>query len=242
LITQFTGDGDFAEWIKKVELVSKLQKLDEIEKFLPLFLSGGAFAVYQSFDEDVKNDYERLKSALLKAFSINPFKAYNEFKSRTLNCGESVDVYLSDLQRLANLICKNVPDDLIKCAFIDGLPHEIQSQLVAACTLNEMGIHEVVEKARCLFNASTVDMGASAIVRRMQTDDQPSQSGVQPVKRVYCFHCRGEGHVARNCPEKPHLFNGAGSSLKLVRCYNCDEMGHMANSCPSRKHTKYSKN
>jgi hypothetical protein len=54
LIKQFNGSEDFFEWIKKLELVAKLQNIKGLDKFLPLFLSGGAFSVYEGLDEKVK--------------------------------------------------------------------------------------------------------------------------------------------------------------------------------------------
>ena len=47
IIQQYSGVGDFSEWIRKVEMVASLQGVKELEKFIPLFLCGGAFAVYE---------------------------------------------------------------------------------------------------------------------------------------------------------------------------------------------------
>ena len=48
LIKPFSGEGDFAEWVKKTELVAALQSIKDLEQFIPLFLSDGAFAVYEA--------------------------------------------------------------------------------------------------------------------------------------------------------------------------------------------------
>ena len=61
VIRQFDGSGDFSEWVRKLELVAKAQKIEELENFLPLFLAGGAFSVYENFNEKIKNDYKLLK-------------------------------------------------------------------------------------------------------------------------------------------------------------------------------------
>ena len=55
VIQPYNDDADCAEWLRKVELVAKLQSIDDLEKFVPLFLTGGAFAVYVSLSEDQKN-------------------------------------------------------------------------------------------------------------------------------------------------------------------------------------------
>ena len=54
LIRQYDGTGDFLEWLEKLELVAALQNVADLEKFLPLFLSGGTFAVYKSLTDVAK--------------------------------------------------------------------------------------------------------------------------------------------------------------------------------------------
>jgi hypothetical protein len=89
VIRPYSGDTDCAEWIRKVELVAKLQSIDELEKFIPLFLVGGAFSVYEALSDEKKTDYEKLKAALLKAFSVNQTTAYEQFINRRLLPGET---------------------------------------------------------------------------------------------------------------------------------------------------------
>ena len=69
--------------------------------------------------------------------------------SRRLAIGESVDVYLADLTRLAKLVAK-VDEDWLKCAFVFGLPEEMKSQMHVACSMMAMSLAEVMEKARSL--------------------------------------------------------------------------------------------
>jgi len=90
IIAQFKRDGDFAEWIAKLELVATLQGIKDWDKFLPLFLSGGAFAVYQGLSVGDKADYDKLERKLLAAFSVDATVAYEELQSRRLGHGEAV--------------------------------------------------------------------------------------------------------------------------------------------------------
>ena len=76
LVSQYDGSGEFSEWIQKLELVAKIQKVDDLHVVLPLLLSGGAFAVYQGLSEDVKEDYANVRNALTAAFSSSPLTAY----------------------------------------------------------------------------------------------------------------------------------------------------------------------
>ena len=137
LIEKYDGEGDFSEWISKLEFVAKLQKVDDLKNFFPLFLTKGAFAVYKTLS--LEEDYESIKEALTRAFSVNKFQAFDQLVARSLRINESVDVYLADLQRLLKLVDSDyVSRDVLKCAFVRGLPSELRSQMTAACSLEEM--------------------------------------------------------------------------------------------------------
>ena len=56
---QSTSD-EFYVWLEKLELVAELQGVTDLRKFLPLFLSGPAFAVYQQLSPAVKSDFDSL--------------------------------------------------------------------------------------------------------------------------------------------------------------------------------------
>ena len=150
LVSQYDGSGEFSEWIQKLELVAKLQKVDELHVVLPLFLSGGAFAVYQGLSDEIKEDYKEVKNALTTAFSASPLKAYEEFINRRLKENESVDVYLAELTRLSKLISSHVSEEWIRFAFILGLPDEARKQLQTACSISTMSLYQIAEKSRSL--------------------------------------------------------------------------------------------
>lgn len=233
IIRQFNGDGDdFAEWVEKLEFVASLQGVTDMEKFLPLFLSGGAYAVYQAIPIGDKNDYATVKSCLLKAFSADPFNAYEQFLSRRLLPGESVDVYLADLKRLAGLVDSTVSDHWLKCAFISGLPDNARSQLRAACSVDSMSLNGVLERARTLLKSAETCMVSLAR---------------KPVST--CFACGESGHFRRACPRMPAAI-GKFSSSSVRRgqaqgtrqCYVCGDSSHLAPACPSRYGAQGSKN
>ncbi len=150
LIPQFSGDSDFLEWLQKFQLVVDLQGVSAPEKFLPLFLTGDAFTVYQSQDAAVKADFLLIKKALKTSFSTNQFQAYSDLTARRLRPGESVDGFAADLVRLVSLVCDRPDDRLTKCAFICGLPEEVRSQIQASCLVASMSLSEVISKARSL--------------------------------------------------------------------------------------------
>lgn len=228
LITQYSGDGDFGEWLDKFELVVKLQAVKEPEKFLPLFLTAGAFAVYQSQSDATKGDYNLVKSTLLKAFSSNCFSAYDQLRSRNLRPGETVDSFVAELTRLVGLVCSAPDDELIKCAFICGLPESVQSQMQASCLLSNMSLSETVAKARSLVPCRDLCLVSTRSVSRKQSDVRSGR------RHLRCYECGSEEHLVRRCPKKRGESNGR-------YCFVCGDKDHLAPSCPQKK-TQPSKN
>ena len=67
VVSKFGGKKgeDASEWLKKVELVASLQGINELHKFIPLFLVDAAFSVYDELPEADKNSVESIKECLL---------------------------------------------------------------------------------------------------------------------------------------------------------------------------------
>jgi hypothetical protein len=241
LIRQFEGSGDFSVWLQKLELVAQLQEVKNLQSFLPLFLSEGAFAVYQGLSDDDKKDYDKVKRALRLAFTAGPFKANEEFTARRLATGEQVDVYLADLKRLAGLVDAEVSIEGIKCAFVAGLPDDVKAQLQAACSLAGMELGEVAEKARSLL---TVKEACFASIHRSGPGERREGAvGRRDVRgreaQITCYACGESGHMSRECPDRRSRFGGGRAVARF--CYACGEEGHMAAFC-SQKKTEPTKN
>lgn len=217
IVKQFDGQSDFSEWVRKLELVALLQKVKDLQSFMPLFLSGGAFAVYESLDSDVKADYSKLKQSLMEAFSTHPLLAYEQFITRKLVPGESVDVYVADLRRTGNRVDSQLSDEWIKCALVYGLPEAVRQQLKAACSVEKLPLTKLIERVRALVSTFEWDVGTEALSRSSRRLDMMRKDSIEPKQ---CFVCKKEDHLARACPEK------------VVTCFVCNEKGHISRSCP----------
>lgn len=221
LIKQYegSGSGDFTEWSDKLELVAKLQKINDLHDFVPLFLSGAAFAVYQQLSEDVKKDYGLLKAELVQAFGVNCFTAYESLQSRKYVDGETVDVYMADLRRLVTLVGQPNPESMLKCAFVSGLPVEVAIQLKSIVAIEKLNLDEIVTRARMILST--------------QSDTIPCAVGaLKQNKTVQCYKCSGLGHIARFCPKLD--VKTEGNSRNRIVCYACNKSGHIARNCPER--------
>ncbi|CAM1309532.1 Uncharacterised protein g5189 [Pycnogonum litorale] len=111
LIREFDGSGiqSVVEWFDKAELVCRLRGLSKPECVIPLRLTGGAFAVYQQLSVIDKGDINKIKASLYAAFAADSFLAYEQFVSRKLRSGESVDVFLAALRNLSfrlSVVCR----------------------------------------------------------------------------------------------------------------------------------------
>lgn len=144
--------------------MAAIPNISKLKNVLPLFLTGRAFAVYQSLTLSEKIADREMKKASLIAFHLDQICAYEVFISRTLQNGESIDVYFADLNRLTYLIYKDASKCCVKCAFITFLPDYFKQQLRTACSMESVDFKSIVERARILtksMNSYPVDIAGS---------------------------------------------------------------------------------
>ena len=100
VIKNFSGDGseEVMVWLRKFQLVAELRNIKNLETIIPLFLEKSAFAVYEQMSSADKKDPARIEAALLAAFAVSPFRAFDELRTRIWRDGESADVYLTELK------------------------------------------------------------------------------------------------------------------------------------------------
>ena len=80
VIPPFSGEGDVVGWIKKVNLVARLQKVQDLASFIPLFLHGDALALYLEMNNEDLVRAEQIEMRLVTAFTEGPFEAYEKLK------------------------------------------------------------------------------------------------------------------------------------------------------------------
>ena len=216
-------------WLRKIKLVAKLKKISDLHNFIPLYLDGAAFAIYDQLSDKDKDDAAKIEAALTSAFAQDSFGAYDVFRQRSWQPGESVDVYLADLWRLARL-AKIESEELVRCAFICGLPPEVSAQLRVTANISSTELSTVAEQARIHLANKQFWCGAVAVANRQIDDQGPTnaesrhqrrtlelaQNGWKQRAKTQCFRCGGN-HLARQCRD--------------VTCWNCSGSGHVARNC-----------
>ena len=116
LIPEYDGSSDVVEWYTRAEVLCRHRGVD-LTGVLPARLTGGAFAVWLQMPEEARDSAVAVRDALFDAFAMDRLAAYDAYASRRLQPGESADVYLADLRRLASLY-GGVPESALTCAFI----------------------------------------------------------------------------------------------------------------------------
>ena len=140
LIPLFNGTDagqSVVEWVEKAELVCWLSGVKNIECMVPMRLSGGAYAVYQQLSEEKRTDFACIKDILYTEFALSPVTAYKQFAARRLRPGETVDIFLVELHKLATQFGGMTERGLI-CAFIAGLPEHAENLLLATTRVDDL--------------------------------------------------------------------------------------------------------
>lgn len=224
MVRAFNGNGDVVEWLKKINLVIKLQKLGDASEVIPLFLEGQAFSVYEQMKEKDQADATKIEAKLVDTFSMNRFAAYSTFSKRVWEQGEPVEVYLSDLKRLAGLARIN-DDELIRCAFVVGLPTDVSCHLRSSSKINDLTIDDIADMAK-VYLVEQASSNAMVAVRKPPSRNSPQSSQMQGsynrASTISCHVCGGN-HLARVCTQRK------------ITCWTCGEQGHTSRDCQSKQ-------
>ena len=123
-------------------------------------MSSGAFAVYQQLPDADKQNVGKITKALRTAFAVDSFTAYVQFVTRRLQPGETVDVFLAELRRLA-VPFGGLSDKMLACVFVAGLPDTMTKLLKAGSRLDELPLAHILTRARAVL---TDEVGVAAVV------------------------------------------------------------------------------
>ena len=149
------------EWVEKAELVCWLSGVKNIECVVPMRFSCGAYAVYQQLSEEKMADFACIKDVLYTTFALNPMTAYKQFAVRRLRNGETVDVFLAELRKLATQFGGKTERGFV-CAFIAGLPEHVEKLLQATTRVDDLPISEILACARAILKDSFIGTGLAA--------------------------------------------------------------------------------
>ena len=101
LIPEFSDaatDTPIMEWLEDLELTCELCDITKVERVLPLQLKGAAQETYRQLSKEQWDDVEKIKRALIKAYRMDSFVAFEQFTMCCLHPEETAGVFLTDLQ------------------------------------------------------------------------------------------------------------------------------------------------
>lgn len=205
--------------------MGQLKKMRDLASFVPLYLEGQAFYVYDEMEDGDKQDVDKIEKCLRAAFEDDRFTAlYEKLCRRRWKHGEPVVTYLADLRRLAKL-ARIDNEEVIRNSFIVGLPPEISQQLRASVRTMTSRMAAICEQARVLLRQKVQledNMAVASLEQRGRSTTQRRPPYGAPAAERKCFICGGN-HLARGCAKR--------ADRRSVTCWTCGEAGHMARQC-----------
>ena len=124
-------------WLTKVNLVAKLQNVDNVTTVIPFFLESDTLALYLELSEQDQEDVDIICMRLKQAFAEGLYEAYEKLKNEQWT-REMVDVYKNKIKRLVELVAYRGygAEIAARMAFITGFPEKIAQLLQHRCLEN----------------------------------------------------------------------------------------------------------
>lgn len=231
LIAEYDGSGDIVEWFSRTEMLCELNAVPMMT-VVPLRLTGGAFAVWAQLPPETRTSLDDVRSALFAAFALDQYAAYESFSVRRLRAGESTDVYLADLRRLATLF-GGIPERALACAFIAGLPDSVRQTIRAGSRAESLNLADVLARARSVLSDQRGPVAAAAA--RARPESGRSARGQPHLRPVVPYQQRDEQPSPRQQEEQRDVAVMHNTlNRRQRRCWICGVLGHISVSCPQR--------
>lgn len=238
LVPEYDGTTDVVEWWERARLLCELRGVP-LMSVVPLRLAGGAFAVWSQMPATSRGSLEEVEKTLYAAFAMDSFAAYDAFCCRRLRGGESPDVFLSDLRRLAVLF-GGVPDRALVCAFVAGLPDCARQVIRAGSRAESLSLDDVLTRARSVL--SDQRMSADPVAAAAPMAAAPMAAAAARATPAEGRSRAAEERSQR--PAAPGLGRGETRPAQVQprtamrgprRCWICGAIGHISVGCPHRQ-------
>ena len=223
-VAKFSGDGtrDVLQWLNELERRCVLEKVGP-EEVIAYLLDGNAKRVYDALRVAEASQWDDVKAALLLQYGMSWQEAYRQFTARQLAAGESVDIYVDDLQRLGARCGATREDMFFRVKFIEGLRHGDRQWAVLLPDVYTVGFDTLVSRVRERVAAYRAVAGSKplSVAAAAASETKPGLS---------CLRCGGP-HRVKSCTQKRRA--QAPTKLARVKCFACKDQGHFDRDCPT---------
>ncbi len=258
----FTGQDDDVcnarNWIDKFETFIGLKgelPQGQIVNYLRLAVRGPAYQWAQTLDQnlDMAGVRQRFEAQFVNAQNLQ-YKLRQEFETRTQKPTETIDVYLADMQQMANTL--NIDGDNTKHAIIRGLqpthrkfvlgrePANLQ-ETIRACKLSALISDGVVMDEKQIATTVTAavkrydEEGITEILNVIKSQARQQDS----LKSVLEKLTEMIGNISNKAESSSSSAEGGGArrkgatsvcTVKDIRCFYCGRNGHFMRECRQR--------
>ena len=240
----FNGESDITYWFTRFERTCRFTKTtadaDKANAIGPC-MRGNAVDVYEALDEEVKEDYEKLKEALKSKYGMQCDTAYEKFHNAVLGSKESPQEFASRLKNLASIFtdCTTDRTRFVKMQFMLGLPSDIAQKMKGmSLKFAELSLEDRVKGAECLLGASRSQQKSSqpaavmAIQQPVDIDNMVRQV-MAVVKEENKRKFENVGPYCNKCGTKNHPKDKCFVRA-FDKCRKCGDKGHHARACPNK--------
>ena len=164
VIKPFSGEGDMVARLMNMRLMAKLQNIADLASLILLYLDGDALALYLEIYEHEQIDVKRIEDRLKEAFTGGVVVSDNKL-SRIYWTGQTVDVYVNEIRRLAGLssFAGEGLETAVKLAFVNGFPEDVSVALQQLPNVTGTNMDELISKVRVLTANRATILGAAVV-------------------------------------------------------------------------------
>lgn len=242
LIDEFSpGDDEITalEWVKKLDTMREIYNWSKSQTMLyATSRLKGAARKWHSTAEI--RTWDEFKEALITAFPerVNTGKIFEDIQRRKRKAGESAVDYFYTMRQKAKRI--KMDDETIAKYIIAGLGNDKIASMVAGTSLNDpQELLKKIEDAEEIARAAKRYADEKPLKDKTDGEEKDSQersrNWTSAKRRITCYSCNREGHIARNCTtSKERNPSQSQEKQKEIICYSCNGKGHIARNCEKK--------